>query len=160
MKAILTVVESHEEAGNVVASLRLQGFPSKFLSILFQDESRLLRARGNEPAVRRDCGGALGFFSNVAPLSVPGIGPVIAAGALSDLLKETPGGLAACLVSLRLPYLLARQCERDVRAGHIVIAVHVEHPRLQSFVRDIFEREAAVSACAQDEIPVTWDVAA
>ena len=148
-KAILGIVENHTQAGNVVAQLRLQGFPQTFLSVLFPDEGS---ASG-----RPGPGGAVGFFSNVAALALPGLGPVVAGGALVEMLRGSawdrgaPGGLVACLTDLGIPLLEARQCEREVRAGNILIAVHVEHPRLRAFVQETLRSYGATGVETLDE---------
>ncbi len=57
-KILLGIVESHAHAGNVVAQLRLLGFPQKWLSLLFRDEGQIAGCRPGP-------GGAVGFFSNI-----------------------------------------------------------------------------------------------
>ena len=110
-KAILGIVENHTQAGNVVAQLRLQGFPQTFLSVLFLDEGS---ASG-----RPGPGGAVGFFSNVAAMAVPGLGSVIAGGVLVEQLRGStwgrgaPGGLVACLTDLGIPLLEAHYLQTE-----------------------------------------------
>lgn len=159
-KAIVGVVENQTQAGNVVAKLRLQGFATRVISILFPDESRIRRARGHgsEQPPPSD-GGAVGFFSDFSAATIPGVGPVIAGGPLAHMIEDAPG-LADCLTSLGIPILEARQCERDLRAGAILIAVHVEHPSLRSFVKEVFNCDGAAGVDTLDERTSPFDHAA
>ena len=60
---------------------------------------------------------------------MPGIGPIVAAGPLSAGLGEAAGhvagGVASTLSTAGVPEHDARQLEKDVRSGAILIGVHV-----------------------------------
>jgi len=150
-KVTLGIVNDHAQAGDVVAELRLLGFPQKWLSVLFCDEGQL-DAGSPRPE------GAVGFFSNITAMSVPGLGATVAGGALGATLRESardrgaPHDLASCLLGLGVSHLEARQCEREVRAGGILIAVHVEDLQLRAHVRELLRAHGATTVEVLDEL--------
>lgn len=147
-KAVLGIVASHQRAGDIIAFLRLNGFPMSLLSVVFGngDSSDLGDDARSAAAARARFGGAVGFFANVASFTVPGLGPVVACGAIVPALRADAGGLPGCLSSLGISLLEAGQCERDLRAEHILLAVHVEHPAACRFVREVLVRHGAATA--------------
>ncbi|MEZ4301629.1 MAG: hypothetical protein R3B70_42235 [Polyangiaceae bacterium] len=147
-RAVLGIVENHAQAGNIVATLRLQGFPNTWLSVLFLDEA-------NTAGGSAGPGGALGFFGNLAHLDLPRLGHVAVAGSLSSLLcgAEAAGeaaDLAATLMDFGASVLEARQCERDVASGGILMLVHIVDYRLQGLVKKAFHAFGGVTIDAAD----------
>lgn len=153
-KAVLGICEDHEQAGNVVANLRLKGFPAKVISIVFLDE----RGRGATAADDSEAddeglrvGGAVGFFSEIFSLRVVGLAPVLAGGPLAATLRGAPGGLGHCLGELGIPVVEGRLCERDVLDGKILIVVHAEPARLRTCVTEVFKEHGAAASEARRE---------
>jgi hypothetical protein len=74
-------------------------------------------------------GGALGFLAGIGALTIPGIGPFIAAGPLVAALSgvgagAAVGGIAGGLIGLGIPEYEAKQYEGKIREGNILISVH------------------------------------
>lgn len=152
-KAMLGIVDSHEKAGDIVASLRLHGFPASLLSILFASElGCCTHDAGPLQEPRERFGGAVGFFGNVTTMAVRGVGPTVVGGALVQMLEAEPHGLLGCLTSLGISMLEARQCERDLRAKNILVAVHVDHPAERAAVRKTLEQHDAAAIGEREEI--------
>lgn len=152
-KAVLGICEDHEQAGNVVANLRLKGFPTKVISIVFLDERGRGAAADDSEADSEGLrvGGAVGFFSEIFSLRVAGLAPVLAGGPLAATLRGAPGGLGHCLGELGIPVLEGRLCERDVRDGKILIVVHAEPARLRACVTEVFKEHGAAAVEARRE---------
>ena len=158
---MLGIVDSHEKAGDIVASLRLGGFPTDLLSILFAGEiGRSKREAAPHQEARERFGGAVGFFGNLTTLPVRGVGSTVVGGALVQMLLHEPNGLLGCLTSLGISLLEARQCERDLRAKNILVIVQVEHPEEHAAVKEMLERHDAVTIARCEEVTVACKRAA
>jgi uncharacterized protein (TIGR02271 family) len=73
-------------------------------------------------------GGVLGLLAGVGALAIPGIGPIIAGGALASTLAgagigAAAGGLVGALVGMGVPEEEARYYDRAVREGGILVTV-------------------------------------
>lgn len=160
-KAVLGIVASHQRAGDIIAYLRLNGFPMSLLSIVFTNGAGSELGEGDRGAMARArFGGAVGFFANVAAFEVPGLGSVVAGGAIVPALLGEADGLIGCLSSLGISPLEARQCERDLRANNILLAIHVEHPAACRFVRDVLVRHGAATASGVQVATIPYMTAA
>jgi hypothetical protein len=74
-------------------------------------------------------GGALGWITGIGGLTIPGLGPFIAAGPVKALLDGTvlgnvDGDLADALIGLGLPKAASHRYENRVRDGRILIIAH------------------------------------
>ncbi|MBI2686339.1 MAG: DUF3341 domain-containing protein [Acidobacteria bacterium] len=102
----------------------------------FVNESRMPMPSGKEPngaetgvAVGGAVGAALGLAAGLGALSIPGIGPFLAAGPFLGALTGfgiggTLGGLLGAMVGVGIPEHLARRYEARLRDGAVMIAVH------------------------------------
>jgi hypothetical protein len=155
------VVSSHEKAGEIVAHLRLRSFPNTMLSLVFLDPVRPPRAADLDMSgACARFGGAVGFFNNVSAVHVTGLGRAIVGGALVPSLQGEPRGLAGALSRLGVSVLEARQCERDLRAGDILVAVHVEPPDARAYVQKVLESLGAATGCREGRAELAYESAA
>src|SRR5215210_3649996 len=74
-------------------------------------------------------GGILGWMVGIGALAIPGIGPVVAAGALATTLGgaalgAAAGGIVGALVDAGVPDEDARSYEEHVRRGSILLTAH------------------------------------
>jgi hypothetical protein len=160
-KAILGIVDNHEQAGNVVAELRLHGFPADIMSVLFLfsiDRAMGDAARASAPEARADGPSAdeVAFFSNACALTLPRVGRVIAAGAVVTSLLRGARDLAHCFDEAGVTALEMAQYERDIRNGGILIGVHIDHPEVIAFVKDVFARYGVTSVVSREEVTVSY----
>lgn len=97
-------------------------------------------------------GGALGLLVGLGALAVPGVGPVLAAGALATALGSTAlgaglgaatGGLLGALVGLGIPEEEAGYYSEGVRRGGTLVSVSAEDNMAQKAV-DILNGHGAV----------------
>jgi hypothetical protein len=73
-------------------------------------------------------GGLAGWLIALGTVAVPGVGPVLAAGALAAAIGGAAvgaglGGIAGALISMGVPESEAKQYEQEVRNGRTLVAV-------------------------------------
>ncbi|MDR4480716.1 MAG: hypothetical protein R3B37_13365 [Nitrospira sp.] len=99
-------------------------------------------------------GGFVGLLAATGLVVIPGLGPVLAGGALASVLGATgasvvagagvgavTGGLVGGLVSINVPETAARAYDEAVRQGHILITVKAEEDAAS--IRDLLEQHGA-----------------
>lgn len=124
-----TIVESLKHAGfriDDIAGL----FPSKSAA---RDPSIIIDAKSPEAAaVGGVVGGALCWMVGIGMLAIPGLGPFIAAGPIMATLcgaaiGAAVGGLTGTLLGMGMTEYEAQRYAEKLRAGHILLAVHVDN---------------------------------
>src|SRR5918997_2782141 len=90
-------------------------------------------------------GGILGWLVGIGALMIPGIGPVVAAGALATTLGgaalgAVAGGIVGALVDAGVPEEDARGYEEHVRRGSILLTVHATTDQQARQAHTIFNR--------------------
>ena len=90
-------------------------------------------------------GGVVGWLVGIGALAIPGIGPVVAAGALATTLGgaavgAVAGGLIGALVGAGVPEDDARNYEAHVKEGRILLTVRADNEAQATTARDIFDR--------------------
>jgi hypothetical protein len=100
-------------------------------------------------------GGIVGWLVGIGALAIPGIGPVIAAGALATTLGgaaigAVAGGLIGALVGMGIPEEDARGYETHVRQGHILITAQASTGQQAQAARAAFERNGGTDVRAYD----------
>lgn len=118
---------SFEDARNVVVRLSGQGIPADRIGLVGRQqtgEDKTAAAAGLGGAA----GAATGFVLSLGALSLPGVGPVIAAGWLlgGAVTGALAGGIAGALVDAGVAEPQARQDAEAVSSGSAVIAVRAE----------------------------------
>ena len=144
--------ESGREAGTVVGLFRRQpeaeqairnlkdaGFADDKIGVIMQDRDRQQKLSEETGTLAGEAaatgaisggvvGGVLGLLAGVGALVIPGIGPIIAGGALASTLAgagigAAAGGLLGALVGMGLPEHEAKYYERGVQEGGILVTV-------------------------------------
>lgn len=90
-------------------------------------------------------GGALGWLLGVGALTIPGVGPIVAAGALAATIAgaaagAVAGGVVGALVGAGVPENEAKQYEKDVKEGRTLIAVTVYGNEEKDRAKDALHR--------------------
>jgi len=158
-KAIFCIVPHEDQALQIVENLRLAGFSSNDISVLFPDRSGThdfaheQHTKAPEGATAGGAtggviGGTLGWLVGIGALAVPGLGPFIAAGpvmaALSGAaLGAAAGGLVGALVGMGIPEYEAKRYEGKIRKGNILISVHTEDRQEREHAKRIFQSGGA-----------------
>jgi len=154
-KSVIGIAQTEAQAQQVVAELRSAGFSNDDISVLFPDKSgsrdfaHEQHSKAPEGATAGGVagglvGGAVGWMIGIGALAIPGVGPFIAAGPILAALGgaavgATAGGIAGALVGMGIPELEAKRYEGKIRAGNILVAVHVEDHDEASAAKDVLK---------------------
>jgi len=118
---------SFEDARNVVVRLSEKGIPADRIGLVGRQET------GEENTVAAAslggaAGAATGFVLSLGALSLPGVGPVIAAGWLlgGAVTGALAGGIAGALIDVGVAEPEAQRHAEAVKAGSAVVAVRAE----------------------------------
>lgn len=165
--SVICIATSEAQATRVVSRLRLAGFLSNDISVLFPDTSgtRDFAHEQNTKAPEGATagagaggvlGGALGWLAGIGALAIPGLGPFIAAGPIVAALSGAAvgaalGGLTGALVGLGVPEYEAKRYEGKIKAGNILISVHADDRDQIALAKEIFEQEGAEDIHATSE---------
>lgn len=127
MQTIIRRYRSFEDARNVVVRLSKQGIPADRIGLVGRQET----GEDNTAAAAvlgGAAGAATGFVLSLGALSLPGVGPVIAAGWLlgGAAVGALAGGIAGALVDAGVAKPDAQRHAEAVRAGSAVVAVRAE----------------------------------
>lgn len=127
MPTIIRRYRGFEDARNVVVRLSEQGIPADRIGLVGRQETgedNTAAAAGLGGAA----GAATGFVLSLGALSLPGVGPVIAAGWLlgGAAVGALAGGIAGALVDAGVAEADAQRHVEAVRAGSAVVAVRAE----------------------------------
>ena len=154
-KQVVGLFDNMQDAQGAVQELRNAGFSADDISVVASN------ARGEygadtgeseaaEGAAAGATGGAVlgglgGLLVGLGALAIPGIGPVVAAGALASTLTgaavgAAAGGLIGALIDLGIPEEEARGYEESVRAGRILLTVSADNDAAAERAYEIFNR--------------------
>ena len=93
-------------------------------------------------------GGALGWLVGIGALTIPGLGPFIAAGPIVAALSGVGaggvvGGITGGLIGLGMPEYEAKRYEGRVRKGAILLSVHCDDSDWTKRAKETMERTGA-----------------
>jgi hypothetical protein len=158
-RSVFCIAASRGRADCIIHDLKTAAFSNRDLSVLFLDG----RA-GNGPAgtpklpvqTAESAGeirGVLSWIEGIRSLSIPGVGPLIAAGPIAAALgSATVGGLAGGLMDFDVPEVEARRFEARIKDGQILLAVHSENPEMSDQARGIFTANEAEAICTMIDV--------
>jgi hypothetical protein len=94
-------------------------------------------------------GGMAGLALALAPLAIPGIGPILAAGPIAAALAGAglgalAGGLIGGLTNLGVPEEEAHHYAEALRRGGIVVTVAADHAATANLANEVLRRHGAV----------------
>lgn len=93
-------------------------------------------------------GGALGWLVGIGMLSIPGLGPFIAAGPIMGLLAGVGaggavGGVVGALIGMGIPEYEAKRYEGRLRRGGILVSVHCDDSQWAKLAKQVLEDTGA-----------------
>ena len=166
-RAVFGIYISPLDAENAVHGLKLAGFRSTDISILFPENAgtKDLALERNSKAPEGTAagagggavvGGILGWLAGVGALAIPGLGLFVAAGPIMGLLSGIGvggllGGLAGSLAGLGTPEYEAKRYEGRIRKGGILLSVHCDDRDWAKSARAILEQTGAEDVSATTE---------
>lgn len=146
--AVAGLFTEREEAVAAIDDLKAAGFRPEDVGVAMRDrteQGELAEETGTKAAGGAATGalgggvlgGLLGFLVGVGALAIPGIGPVVAGGALATAfgvgggtavagagIGAAVGGLAGALVGMGIPETEAKHFEAGFRAGGVLVTVN------------------------------------
>jgi hypothetical protein len=169
-RAVMCIVEDTEQAETVVQKLRGAGFPSNEISVLFPNK-RGTRDFAHEHSTKAPegavagvsaggvIGGGFGLLIGLGVISLPGLGPLIAAGPVLAALSgaaagATALGVAGALVGMGIPEIEAKRYEGKIRGGNILISVHTESSKERNVAEQVYREARAHDICSAAEAHV------
>jgi len=101
-------------------------------------------------------GGTLGWLAGIGALTIPGIGPFLAAGPIVAALGGVGagaaiGGLAGGLIGLGIPEYEVKRYEGRVRAGGILVSVHCDNGDWTTRAKQLLEQTGAEEIASTSE---------
>lgn len=166
-RAVFGIATSEAQTVRIARALQAAGFPDSDISVLFPDNTGR-RDFGHETHTKAPegaatgatagtvLGGGLGWLIGIGSLAIPGIGPFIAAGPIMSALAvaavgAATGGITGALVGLGIPEFEAKLYDGKIRAGNVLVSVHVENRDEASRAKEILEREGAQDVSTSSE---------
>lgn len=146
MKTIVGMFENTRDVDAVLTELEKHGFSKSDVSVVARRE--VLKESGLDITTGAEVGaitgattgGIAGLLVGLGAITIPGIGPIVAAGEFLTWVGATVlglaagaigGGLIGGLVALGLPEHEAQTFAEGVRRGNLIIAVRASDQRLQ-----------------------------
>lgn len=136
---VVGVFDESDRARDAIQALKDSGFAASDISILMKDHGQAREmaedtgTRAGEGAVTGAVGGGIlgglaGWLVGIGALTIPGVGPVIAAGAFGTALAGAGmgagmGAIAGALIGMGIPTEEAEWYEGEVQRGRTLITV-------------------------------------
>jgi hypothetical protein len=169
-KSVICLVPDRQCAENVLVDLVAAGFTPDDISALFPDRSgtrdfahekhtKAPEGAATGAGAGGALGGTLGLLAGIGTLAIPGLGPFLAAGPIMAALSGAAvgaavGGLTGALIGMGIPEFEAKQYESKLKAGSILISVHVENDEETKRAKEALERHSAESIAVGSDASV------
>jgi len=155
MQTITRVYDTYGQARQVVADLETSGIKSADVNLIANkyvcDETARLEeqsAAGPSAGVGAALGGTAGLLAALGVIAIPGLGPVVAAGALAATAVgaaagAVTGGVVGALVSAGVPEEEAHVYCEAVRRGGTLVSVRAADNNI-AFVEQVLNRHRPI----------------
>jgi hypothetical protein len=150
---VAAVFDNEDRTIQALNELKAAGFTADHVSVVAKDKRQMANVAeradmdtGEAAATGAVTGGALGglagFLVGISALVIPGIGPIVGTGILVSTLAGAgvgalAGGLVGALVEQGVPEEDARNYERHVSEGRILVTVGAESDEQARAAHDI-----------------------
>lgn len=158
-RSVYCIAKSVEQAEAIIDALRIGGFSSNDISVLFPDKqgtkdfahehnTKAPEGAATGGVAGMGVGAVLGWVAGIGAIAIPGVGPFIAAGPIVAALSGAAiggaaGGILGALIGMGIPEFEAKRYEEKIRSGNILISVHTEDSTERSRAKDIFKEAGA-----------------
>jgi hypothetical protein len=165
--SVFGIYRTRADASHAVDTLREAGYRSTDISALFpenvgtKDFAHEKNTKAPEGAATGAAsgavlGGALGWLAGIGALTIPGVGPFIAAGPIMASLAgvgagAVAGGAVGALVGLGLPEYEAKRYLGRIKEGGILISVHCDNSAWVKRAKVIMEHTGATDVASSRE---------
>ncbi|MCG0275731.1 MAG: general stress protein [Thermosediminibacteraceae bacterium] len=139
-KTVIGVFENREQAERAVNEMRNSGFETNEISIVAKggqgknedNQNMNMDTISDGTTTGGILGGLAGLAIGAGALTIPGLGPIIAAGPIAGMLSgAATGGLAGGLIDWGIPEERGRYYEDEVKKGKILAAVRTHEQKVQ-----------------------------
>lgn len=157
--AVFGIYQTDKQAERSVDDLLSAGFVNDDISVLLPDtkgtkdfahEKNTKAPEGATAGVTTGgaIGGTLGLLAGLGALTVPGVGPLLAAGPIMSALAGMGaggmvGGVIGALVGMGIPEYEARRYEGHIKDGGILLSVHCGSPEAVTRAKDVLKHNGA-----------------
>lgn len=130
--SVTGVFEDRSATERAIDALKRKGFTDEQISVVGRDIGRQGAGEGQGGVGRgaawgAGIGAAAGLLATAGALTIPGIGPLLAAGPIATALGgAATGGVAGALVDWGIPEERGRQLEEDIKKGRFVAVVQAD----------------------------------
>ncbi|SHE91826.1 Uncharacterized membrane protein [Desulforamulus putei DSM 12395] len=146
MKTITGFFSSREQAEKAISELRRQGFDREISAVARGEEKRpedpmITNFTGGDGITDGAAGGAAigglaGLVLGAGALTIPGFGPLIAAGPIAAMLSgAATGGIVGGLADYGIPAEKGREFEERIRRGKMLVSVKADDGRAEQAAR-------------------------
>jgi hypothetical protein len=142
--AVFGIYDNESELNAGVDAFRVAGYRNTDISVLFPDNS----------GTKDFALGALGWLAGIGTLTIPGIGPFVAAGPIAAALAGA-GGLIGALADMGIPEHEAKRYEGRLRNGEILMSVHCNNSDWAGRAKRILRESGAEDIASAGEAPAT-----
>lgn len=165
--AVFGIYPTRASVETAVTNLRAAGFRNTDISILLPENSgsKDLAVEKSTKAPEGTAagagtgavvGGTLGWLVGIGALTIPGIGPFIAAGPLVAALAGAGavgalGGIAGALVGVGIPEYEAKRYDGRIRKGGLLLSVHADDTHWTERAKEILDRTGAEDVSSSGE---------
>jgi len=139
---VVGLFKNQVDAERAIQRLKQEGFTEKQIGVAMRDrgqQKELIEGTGTQAAEGAATGaigggvlgGVIGLLAGVGALAIPGVGPIIAGGALASTLAgagigAAAGGLLGALMGMGVPEEDARHFDEGFKAGGTLVTVNAE----------------------------------
>src|SRR5205814_5531470 len=101
-------------------------------------------------------GGTLGWLMGIGALTIPGLGPFIAAGPIMAALAGAGvggavGGVTGALIGMGIPEYEAKRYEGRIKSGGILLSVHCDNSEWTKKAKEILEKTGSEDVASTGE---------
>src|ERR1700678_814319 len=177
--AVFGIYKNSALAERAVDRILAAGFSNNDISVLLPDnqstrefahEKNTKAPEGTAAGVTAGgvVGGTLGLLAGIGALTIPGVGPFIAAGPIMGALAGlgvggAVGGLIGALVGMGIPEYEAKRDEGRIKDGGVLLSVHCdtsdEINRAKDLLKQTGAQDISSSGEASADSPATTAVA-
>jgi len=157
MSTVIGVFQNRDDAEHAIDLLRRNGIEGDKIGLVMRDTRKAEAYAESSPHTQEAAaagatfggvlGGIAGFLLGIGAFAIPGLGPIIAGGALAATLGGAAIGVASgrligALIGMGVPENEARYYEERVRGGDILVTVTVPDDRAAN-VRTLLDQAGA-----------------
>jgi uncharacterized membrane protein len=162
-RTVIGIFQQAGQAERALEALRAAGFTANHVSVVAKDTDAVtpltpatetgMEGAGTGAALGGLTGGVLGWLAGIGVLAIPGLGPIVAAGALAltlggAALGAVTGGLIGALVDLGVPDEEALGYQATVEQGSLLLTVVTPDDTQAATALAILEQYGGADFCA------------